>query len=170
MKKELSIILPVFNEKDSLPIMVRLLNSTIKFKKEIIIVYDDQNDNSVEVAKELAAELPDITLVHNNIGKGAKYAVEMGVRISKYENIKEDLTKMKKMYSSGALTALQKSAEVKQKWPLLNLVRQILKSNNYNMEPIRKSNGYTKEGKKKYLRFFIIKKIKSTKEVEVEVN
>lgn len=88
----------------------------------------------------------------------------------KYENIKEDLTKMKKMYSSGALTALQKSAEAKQKWPLLNLVRQILKSNNYNMEPIRKSNGYTKEGKKKYLRFFIIKKIKSTKEVEVEVN
>tara|TARA_B100000886_G_scaffold180170_2_gene123584 strand:+ start:8542 stop:8925 length:384 start_codon:yes stop_codon:yes gene_type:complete len=88
----------------------------------------------------------------------------------KYENIKEDLVKMKKMYSSGALTALQKSAEAKQKWPLLNLVRQILKSNNYNMEPIRKSNGYTKEGKKKYLRFFIIKKIKSTKEVNVEVN
>ena len=88
----------------------------------------------------------------------------------KYENIKEDLVKMKKMYSSGALTALQKSAEAKQKWPLLNLVRQILKSNNYNMEPIRKSNGYTKERKKKYLRFFIIKKIKSTKAVEVEVN
>lgn len=88
----------------------------------------------------------------------------------KYENIKEDLVKMKKMYSSGALTALQKSAETKQKWPLLNLVRQILKSNNYKMDPIRKSNGYTNEGKKKYLRFFIIKKIKSTKEVEVEVN
>lgn len=88
----------------------------------------------------------------------------------KYEIIKEDLTKMKKMYSSGALTALQKSAGTKQKWPLLNLVRQILKSNNYKMDPIRKSNGYTNEGKKKYLRFFIIKKIKSTKEVEVEVN
>jgi hypothetical protein len=87
----------------------------------------------------------------------------------KYENIKEDLEKMKKMYSSGALTALQKSAETKQKWPLLNLVRQILKSNNYTMDPIRKSNGYTKEGKKKYLRFFIIKKIKSTKDVEIEV-
>ena len=88
----------------------------------------------------------------------------------KYENIKEDLVKMKKMYSSGALTALQKSAEAKQKWPLLNLVRQILKSNNYNMEPIRKSNGYTKEGKRNICDFFIIKKIKSTKEVEVEVN
>ena len=60
---------------------------------------------------------------------------------------------MKKMYSSGALTALQKSAETKQKWPLLNLVRQILKSNNYNMEPIRKSNGYTKEGKRNICAF-----------------
>ncbi len=67
--------------------MVRLLNSTIKFKKEIIIVYDDPNDNSVEVAKQLAAESSDIILEHNKIGKGAQYAVEAGVRISKYENI-----------------------------------------------------------------------------------
>ena len=34
------------------------------------------------------------------------------------------------------------------------------------MEPIRKSNGYTQEGKKKYLRFFIIKKLKSKEEAE----
>ena len=88
----------------------------------------------------------------------------------KYENIKEDLIKMKKMYSSGALTALQKSAETKQKWPLLNLVRQILKSNNYKMDPIRKSNGYTNEGKKEIFAIFYYQKIKSTKEVEVEVN
>uniref|UniRef100_A0A6C0J933 Uncharacterized protein n=1 Tax=viral metagenome TaxID=1070528 RepID=A0A6C0J933_9ZZZZ len=84
----------------------------------------------------------------------------------KYESVKDDIEKMKKLYSSGSLTALQKNAEASQKWPLLNLVRQILKSNNFNMDPIRKSNGYTKGGKKKYLRFFIIKKIKSTKELE----
>ena len=52
---------------------------------------------------------------------------------------------------------------------ITNSVESELRAN-ANMEPIRKSNGYTKEGKKKYLRFFIIKKIKSTKEVEVEVN
>ena len=67
--------------------MVRLLNSTIKFKKEIIIVYDNHNDNSVEVARELAAESSDIILEYNKLGKGAQYAVEAGVRISKYENI-----------------------------------------------------------------------------------
>ena len=84
----------------------------------------------------------------------------------KYETIKDDIEKMRELYSSGSLTSLQKTAKENQKWPLLNLVRQILKSNNYKMDPIRKSNGYTKEGKKKYLRFFIIKKIKSTKESE----
>tara|TARA_B100001250_G_scaffold212523_1_gene182301 strand:- start:6 stop:395 length:390 start_codon:yes stop_codon:yes gene_type:complete len=84
----------------------------------------------------------------------------------KYEIVKDDIDKMRELYSSGSLTSLQKTAKQNQKWPLLNLVRQILKSNNFKMDPIRKSNGYTKEGKKKYLRFFIIKKIKSTKETE----
>ena len=84
----------------------------------------------------------------------------------KYESVREDIEKMKKLYSSGSLTALQKNAEASQKWPLLNLVRQILKSNNFKMDPIRKSNGYTKEGKKKYLRFFAIKQIKEKDEAK----
>ena len=57
MKKELSIILPIFNERDSLPIMVKLLDSSINFKKEIIIVYDSENDNAIDVAKDLVNEL-----------------------------------------------------------------------------------------------------------------
>lgn len=87
----------------------------------------------------------------------------------RYEIVKDDIEKMRELYSSGSLTSLQKTAKENQKWPLLNLVRQILKSNNHKMEPIRKSNGYTKEGKKKYLRFFIIKKIKNINEVKEEV-
>ena len=88
----------------------------------------------------------------------------------KYESVREDIEKMKKLYSSGSLTALQKNAEASQKWPLLNLVRQILKSNNFKMDPIRKSNGYTKEGKKKYLRFFVIKQIKNKEVEEITTN
>ena len=88
----------------------------------------------------------------------------------KYESVREDIEKMKKLYSSGSLTALQKNAEASQKWPLLNLVRQILKSNNFKMDPIRKSNGYTKEGKKKYLRFFAIKQIKNKEVEEITTN
>ncbi len=57
------------------------------------------------------------------------------------------------------MTGLQRNADKHQKWPLLNLIRQILNTYNYDMEPIRKSDGYTLEGVKKYKRFFQIKKI-----------
>ena len=87
-----------------------------------------------------------------------------------YNQVKKDIDEIKKFYSSGSMTALQKNAEKSQKWPLLNLVRQVLKSNNYLMHPIRKSNGYSKDGKKKYLRFFILKKIKTIKKNNTEVN
>jgi len=83
--------------------------------------------------------------------------------VETYDKVKGDIQKMKKLYSSGSLTSLQKNAKTTQKWPLLNLVRQILRSNNYKMNPIRKSNGYTPEGKKKYLRYFVIKQISSKK-------
>ena len=47
----------------------------------------------------------------------------------------------------------------KQKWPLLNLVRQVLLSSGYNMKPKRLSDGYTKDGIKKYKRIFIVEKL-----------
>jgi hypothetical protein len=58
------------------------------------------------------------------------------------------------------MTSLQNTAQKNQKWPLLNLVRQMLKALHYRLIPIRKSNGYNKEGKKLYNRFFKIEKMK----------
>ena len=46
------------------------------------------------------------------------------------------------------LTSLQTNAPKKQKWPLLNLVRQVLRYCHYKMTPKRVSAGYTKDGKK----------------------
>ena len=77
---------------------------------------------------------------------------------NKYEEVKKLLPELKKIYSSSLMTSLQKNADKSQKWPLLNLVRQILSTYNYKMEPIRKSDGYTLEGVKKYKRYFLIKK------------
>ena len=77
----------------------------------------------------------------------------------KYDEIKKLIPDLKKKFSSSDMTSLQKNAEKEQKWPLLNLVRQILNKYNFKMDPIRKSDGYTLEGVKKYKRFFqIIKK------------
>jgi hypothetical protein len=60
------------------------------------------------------------------------------------------------------MTSLQKNADKSQKWPLLNLVRQILNVYDYKMDPIRKSDGYTLEGVKKYKRYFLINKKSKT--------
>ena len=76
----------------------------------------------------------------------------------KYDQIKKLIPELKKHYSSSFMTSLQTKAEMSQKWPLLNLIRQLLNVYNYKMEPIRKSDGYTLEGVKKYKRFFQIKK------------
>ena len=78
----------------------------------------------------------------------------------KYQEIQILIPELKKKFSSSFMTSLQKNAKTEQRWPLLNLVRQILSVYNYQMEPIRKSDGYTLEGIKKYKRFFQIKKNK----------
>ena len=79
-----------------------------------------------------------------------------------YNSVKEDISILKQLFTSSALTSLQSNAEETQKWPLLNLVRQILRSCHYKMIPKRVSAGYTKEGKKIYKRMFIIEKLSQT--------
>lgn len=83
---------------------------------------------------------------------------------SKYDEIKKLIPQLKKNFSSSFMTSLQKNADKEQKWPLLNLVRQILNVYNYKMDPIRKSDGYTLEGVKKYKRYFKIRKKNKSKQ------
>lgn len=89
---------------------------------------------------------------------------EQFLDISLYNEIKILIPELRKtkVLSSSLLTSLQKNAPKEQKWPLLNLVRQILNVYRYEMEPVRKSDGYTKEGVKKYRRYFQIRKMKPT--------
>ena len=90
--------------------------------------------------------------------EGAFIPREQLLSDAKYIEIKNMIPDLKKSFSSSFMTSLQKNASKSQKWPLLNLIRQILSIYNYQMEPIRKSYGYTLEGVKKYKRFFQIKK------------
>ena len=71
-----------------------------------------------------------------------------------YDKLQKEIDILKTKYSSSSLTSLQSTAKKEQKWPLLNLVRQLLRLQNYRMEPIRKADGYTLDKKKKYKRYF----------------
>ena len=87
----------------------------------------------------------------------------------KYNEVKQLIPELKKNYSSSFMTSMQKNAEKSQKWPLINLIRQILHVYGYKMEPIRKSDGYTLEGVKKYKRYFLITN-KNLNNKKIELN
>ena len=74
---------------------------------------------------------------------------------SKFDNL---VAKLKKYLSSSCLTALQTSASESQRWPVLNLARQVLRTYRLHMVPVRKCDGRTPEGKKKFKRFFRIER------------
>jgi hypothetical protein len=79
-----------------------------------------------------------------------------------YDKIKKNIPSIKQYFSSSYMTSLQSHADARQRWPLLNLIRQILRSSNYKLIPKRICDGYSVDGKKKYKRMFIIEKMKIT--------
>tara|TARA_B100001093_G_scaffold503438_1_gene557813 strand:- start:5058 stop:5426 length:369 start_codon:yes stop_codon:yes gene_type:complete len=110
----------------------------------------------IEFLKKCKLQLDDETQLEGQL-------IPRDILLSKntYEEVKAEIDVLKKKFSSSALTSLQSGAQKEQKWPLLNLVRQILRVCNYKMEPVRRSDGYDDEGKKKYKRFFLVKKFKA---------
>ena len=69
---------------------------------------------------------------------------------------------LKSFYNSSKLTCLHKNSLDKQKFPAVNMYRQLLKCNNLRMEPYVVSKGYNKHsGKKIVERFYRIKDISS---------
>jgi hypothetical protein len=77
-----------------------------------------------------------------------------------YKQLKEHIPDLKQLFSSSYLTSLQEPAEKIQRWPYLNLMRQVLRSCHFKLIPKRVSDGYTVDGKKKYKRMFIIEKMR----------
>ena len=71
-----------------------------------------------------------------------------------YDTIKPLIMDLKHIIGSTKHTCLHKDADSSQRWPLINLVRQILHYYGYKMEPFRKC--VTKNGVKVYTRYFRI--------------
>ena len=130
-----------------------------------------------QIAKELEYEKIVINFLNKcninctNINKLDEIIIERDTIIipELYDNIKYDILELKQILNSSINTAVHKNAEVNQKWPLLNLIRQVLKYYNYDLKPKRIANGYSKDGQKKYKRYFEIKKKVNNKEKNEEI-
>ena len=77
---------------------------------------------------------------------------------TKYEQLKPRIAQLKKIFSSKCMTSMHASAEMNQKWPCLNLVRQVLKRMGYDIQPERRCAGHDETGKKLFERFFRVNK------------
>ena len=83
---EISVVIPAYNEAARIP---RTIKSTVDYLQgrgvsfEVLVVDDGSTDETVEVAKKLTHELPEVRCVQNprNLGKGA--AVKNGVMASR---------------------------------------------------------------------------------------
>lgn len=82
-RDKLSIILPVFNEPKSLKIMVQILEATLEFPHEVLVVYDFKEDTSLEAANWLKTKFNNIHLVFNDLGRGVANAIKKGISSSK---------------------------------------------------------------------------------------
>lgn len=118
------------------------------------------DEKSIDILKELFSilnikfseldELVNIELERNDILKQ-----EVSDYFQKYQSNLKSLG-----YKTGNLTSLHKNNTIKQKWPGINMLRQILKCNQLQLKPFVKSNGYDKStGKKNTVRYYIIKKL-----------
>jgi dolichol-phosphate mannosyltransferase len=86
---KLSIIIPVYNEGNSLEEIVDkvVAANCLDIEKEIIISNDGSSDKTSEVIQKLSTKYPEIITYHSptNLGKGA--AVRLGIAISSGEII-----------------------------------------------------------------------------------
>ena len=85
----LSIIIPVFNEKDNIGILVKEIYDKLhNIKFEIIIVDDNSTDGTIEVLKNLEKNYRDLRfIVRENLRRDLSKSCQEGFENSKYENI-----------------------------------------------------------------------------------
>ncbi len=81
---KISIIIPCYNEKNTLEILIDKVKSKCNLEHEIIVVDDFSNDGSREVLKNINHKIDKIILNEKNFGKG--YSIRKG-----YENAIGDI-------------------------------------------------------------------------------
>jgi glycosyltransferase involved in cell wall biosynthesis len=68
---KLSIIIPCFNEKNTILELINRVNSDVNIPKEIILIDDCSTDGTVDLIKNKIEKLVDKVIYHkNNLGKG----------------------------------------------------------------------------------------------------
>jgi len=77
--RELSIVVPVYNEGEAVAPVLRGLSREVKTPHEIVVVYDFEADTTVPVVRRLATETPNLRGLRNDLGPGVLNAMKAGI-------------------------------------------------------------------------------------------
>jgi glycosyltransferase involved in cell wall biosynthesis len=76
---ELSVVLPVYNEGETVAPVLRALHAGIATPHELVVVYDFDEDTTVPVVARLAGEIPGLRGLRNDLGRGVLNAMQAGI-------------------------------------------------------------------------------------------
>jgi dolichol-phosphate mannosyltransferase len=76
---ELSVVMPVYKEGAAVEPVLRALTAAISASHEILVVYDFYEDPTVPLLDRLAAELPTVRGLRNDLGRGVLNAMKAGI-------------------------------------------------------------------------------------------
>jgi dolichol-phosphate mannosyltransferase len=76
----LSVVIPVYNEGENVvPTLRGVVEQTRTRPLEVLVVHDFDEDTTVPVVKRLQAELPEVRLHKNTLGRGVLNAIKSGL-------------------------------------------------------------------------------------------
>jgi len=153
--------IPKLNEEDKKKKEEKLEENEIKnMEKDFEKINQRQKDKILK--EELLIKV--FKILNYDVGKKEDLvSITLQRELLKGKQVTEKILKLvpelRKVYNSSYLTCLHDNSIFKQKNPVINLVRQLLKCNYLLMTPKVVSNGYDKaSGKKLVTRIFIIEK------------
>ena len=76
---ELAIVLPVYNEGEAVEPVLRAMSAGVTTPHELVVVYDFDGDTTVPVIARLAAEIPELRGLRNDLGRGVLNAMKAGI-------------------------------------------------------------------------------------------
>ena len=79
---KLSVIIPVYNEKDTVARIFDTVNEVSDIDKELIIIDDASTDGTVDVLKTLEKKYPDARFIYKKKNYGKGHTVALGLRES----------------------------------------------------------------------------------------
>jgi dolichol-phosphate mannosyltransferase len=76
---ELAIVVPVYNEGAAVEPVLRAMAAGVRTAHEMVVVYDFDEDTTIPVVERLAAELPALRGLRNDLGRGVLNAMKAGI-------------------------------------------------------------------------------------------